>query len=88
MYLFVAHLILLKQGTAHITIQRICEVIFQVLQSFVNIFSFLCVINAEHKQHDEPVERILVHGVNVSQISNREEQDGGVDGDGFVAHTG
>ena len=33
---------------------------------------------------DEPGQRVLVHGVDVWQVSDREKQDGGVLGDGSV----
>ena len=33
-----------------------------------------------------PCQRILVHGVYVGEVGDREEEDGGVDGDGCVAH--
>lgn len=34
---------------------------------------------------DKPVERVLIHGVNVGQVCNTEEEDGGVLSDGSVA---
>lgn len=34
---------------------------------------------------DEPAQRVLVHGVYVGQVSDTEEQDGGVLGNGPVA---
>ena len=34
-----------------------------------------------------PSQGVLVHGVYVGEVGDREEEDGGVDGDGCVAHT-
>lgn len=41
-------------------------------------------LNRVNVEVDKPAERVLVHRVNVGQISNGEEQDGGVLGNGSV----
>ena len=47
----------------------------------------LCVINRVDKQVHKPCKRVLVHGLNVGQISDGEEEDGGVDCDWFVTQS-
>lgn len=47
----------------------------------------LPVVNRHDVEVDEPGQGVLVHGVNVGEVSNGEEQNGGVLGDGTVAHT-
>lgn len=42
------------------------------------------ILNRVNVEVDKPTERVLVHGVYVGQISNAEEQDGGVLGNGSV----
>jgi len=62
-------------------------VVVQVVQALLQIFRLLRVLDRETEQVDEPHEGVLVHGLNVGQIGDREEQDGRVDRDRFVPHT-
>ena len=81
------YLILLKERSAHIAIQRIGKVILQIGQSRVEHLTLLGIIDRHDKEGNEPGERVLVHGVNVREVSDAEEEDGRVDGDWLVAHT-
>ena len=42
-------------------------------------------MNGHDVEVDEPGERVLVHGVDVGQVGDAEEEDGRVLGDGAVA---
>lgn len=44
-------------------------------------------MNRHDVEVDKPGQRVLVHGVNVGEVSDGEEENGGVFGDGTVAHT-
>ena len=41
-----------------------------------DIVRFLGVVNGHDVEVDKPSQRVLVHGLNIRQISDREEQDG------------
>ena len=69
------YLVFLKQRSAHITVERICEVILQVFESHIDIFWFLCILYTHYEEVNEPCQRVLVHGLNVCQISDREKQN-------------
>lgn len=47
----------------------------------------LPVMNRHDVEVDKPGQWVLVHGVNVGEVSDGEEENGGVFGDGTVAHT-
>lgn len=47
----------------------------------------LPVVNRHDVEVDKPGQWVLVHGVNVGEVSDGEEENGGVFGDGTVAHT-
>ena len=53
----------------------------------LEVFRFLCIVDGVNKEIHEPGERVLVHGLNVGQVSDGEEQNGGVDCDRFVTKT-
>ena len=48
----------------------------------------LPLLNGQNVEIDKPGQRVLVHGVDVRQIGDWEEQDGGMLSDGTVTHTG
>ena len=54
----------------------------------LHLFSLLGVVNGANEEVDVPSEGVLVHGLNVGQVGNAEKQDGGVDSNGRVPHTG
>ena len=43
--------------------------------SRVALTRLLCILYASEEDGDEPLQRVLVHGVNVSQVRGAEEQD-------------
>lgn len=47
----------------------------------------LPVVNRHDVEVDKPGQWVLVHGVNVGEVSDGEEENGGVFGDGTVSHT-
>ena len=66
----------LKQTSAHIVVQRKSEV---VIQAF-NTYSWLLVlawrvVDSAAEERGEPLERVLVHWVDHSQVHDGEEQD-------------
>ena len=84
----ISYLIFLKQRSANITIQGVCKVMIQVVQSLLQVLRFLCIVYRQAKQIDKPHEGVLVHRLNVCQVGNRKEENGGVDSDRLVSHTG
>ena len=81
------YLVLLEEGAADVAVERVSEVVLQILESLFQIFALLSVVDAHDEEGDEPGERVLVHGVDVGEVGDGEEEDGGVDGDRFVAHS-
>ena len=79
-------LVLLKQRSTHIAINRIGEVVIQRFDAQIEVGELLTVNYGVIVQVDEPVERVLVHGINVGQVTDAEEQNGRVLGHGQVAH--
>lgn len=79
---------ILKQGSADILINAVREVIHQNLQSLIQLICLLASFDGLDVQVDEPVERILVHGVDVGEFGTAEEQNGGMFGHGDVHHAG
>ena len=61
--------------------------VLQVHQSCRQLIRTLSVVNRQHKQVDEPRQRVLVHRVDVCQVSDGEEQNGGMDCDRLVTET-
>ena len=53
----------------------------------LKVVRLLGIVNGVDKQVDEPGEGVLVHGFDVGKISDGEEQNGRVDGDGLVAQS-
>ena len=78
-------LVLLEQRAANVAVERVGEVLAQVLQPLGQVLALLRVVDGQYEQVDEPHERVLVHGLDVGQIGDAEEQNGRVDGDGPVA---
>ena len=48
------------------------------------IVALLRVLYAGHVQVNKPDKTVLVHGIYVGQVTDSEEEDGGVSGDRFV----
>ena len=72
---FVTYLVLLKEGTTDITVERIGEVMSQAVQSFFQLVGLVCVVNGQDEEVDEPGQRVLVHRVDVREVGDREEQN-------------
>lgn len=47
--------------------------------------TFLRIINGRYEEVDEPAQRILVHRLDVGQVSDRKKQNGRVNSNGGVA---
>ena len=86
--MFRAYLIFLKERPAHIAVQGVGEVVVQVLKTDREIIRLFCVLDGEVEEVDEPGQGVLVHGLDVRQVSNGEEQNGAVGRDWCVAHSG
>ena len=84
--LWSTHLVLLEERATHVAVERVGEVVLEVLEARVEVVALLRVVDAHDEERDEPGERVLVHGVDVGQVGDREKEDGRVDGDRFVAH--
>ena len=61
--------------------------VLEVAEARGQVVRLLGVVNGHDEEVDEPGEGVLVHGVNVGQVGDGEEQDGGVDCDGRVARS-
>jgi len=64
----------LKQGPADILIQTVCEEIIESLQSGFQLSGGRTIFDACFEQLGKPLQTILIHVVNQSQICNAEEQ--------------
>lgn len=73
--------VLLEKGAADIAVQAEGEVVVDVDDSLRNVVGTLGVGDATEKDADEPLQRVLVHWVDVGHVSHAEEQDLRVDGD-------
>jgi hypothetical protein len=69
-YLYTVTMDLPSQKTpADINIQRVCEVLCEDCEALFNIFHLICVFNCSLEEVYKPGQRILVHGVDVGQVS-------------------
>lgn len=59
----------------------------EVLQTRVQVLRLFGVVNGQNKEVDEPGQGVLVHGLNVRQVCDGEEQNGGVDSNWSVTHS-
>lgn len=60
----------------------------QVLQPCLQDFRFLSVFYGQYEEVNEPGEGVLIHGLDVREVGDGEEENGAVDGDGRVTHAG
>lgn len=63
------------------------EVRVELLQAGGDVPTLLASVDARHEEVDEPREAVLVHGLDVGQVGNAEEQDLAGVRDGGVAST-
>ncbi|MEO0336642.1 MAG: hypothetical protein AAF202_09610, partial [Pseudomonadota bacterium] len=68
--------VLLKEGAANHGIERVCEVVVQDFDSLFNVFAALGISDPFHEKIDEPVQRVLVHGIDRSEIGDAKEEKG------------
>lgn len=61
--------------------------VVEVLQTRVQVLRLFGVVNRQNKEVDEPGQGVLVHGLNVRQVCDGEEQNGGVDSNWSVTHS-
>lgn len=69
-------LVLFKERAANHGIERVCEVVVQDFDSLFNVFAALGVSDAFDEKIDEPVQRVLVHRVDRSEIGDAKEEKG------------
>ena len=77
-------LVFLEEGAADVAVERVLEVLLQVLQSGVDDVTLLGVVDGHDEQLDEPGQRVLVHGLYVGQVRDHEEQNARVVRDRLV----
>jgi hypothetical protein len=77
-------LVCLEQTSAHILVEVESEVVIEVFDSLFGIWVLSAVVYALTKEVGEPLQRVLIHGVDDGQINDREEEDGGSVCDGSV----
>ena len=81
-------LVFLEERAADIVVDALGEVVVEVLNALLQVTGLLAVGDGLEVEVDEPGEGVLVHGLNVSQVRDTEEQDGGVSGHRLVAIAG
>lgn len=59
----------------------------EVVQTRLQVLRLFGVVNGQDKEVDEPGQRVLVHGFNVRQVCDGEEQNGGMDSNWSVTHS-
>lgn len=59
----------------------------EVIQTRLQVLRLFGVVNGQDKEVDEPGQRVLVHGLNVCQVCDGEEQNGGMDSNWSVTHS-
>ncbi len=64
------YLVLFKQRTAYIAVQRVSEVFFQTLESSFQVLALFRIIDGETEQLNEPGQGVLVHGIDVCQVGD------------------
>ena len=82
-----AYLVFFKQGSADVAVEGVGEVVVEIFQASLQVLGFLSIVDRQDEEVDEPGQGILVHGLDVGQISNREEKDGRMDSNRCVAHS-
>ena len=60
----------------------------EVAQAGLQVFRLLCILDGEVEEVDEPGQGVLVHGLDVGQVSDGEEENGAVHCNLGVAHAG
>lgn len=61
--------------------------VVEVLQTHVQVLRLFGIVNGQNKEVDEPGQGVLVHGLNVRQVCDGKEQNGGVDSNWSVTHS-
>jgi hypothetical protein len=84
----VQQLVALEQTTANTEVEGASLVFDQDGETLFELVGFLGLLEAVNEELGEEVERVLVHGVNVGEVSNDEVQDGASQRDGAVRLTG
>ena len=73
-------LVLLKERAAHVAVQAVGEVVVDVEDTLRDVVRPFGVGDAAEEDADEPLEGVLVHGVDGGHVGHAEEEDLGVDG--------
>ena len=80
-------LVLLEQRSAHVAVERVGEIVAQILQPIFEHVRLLRIVDRVHEQVDVPRKRVLVHGLDVGEIGDGEKEHGRVDSDRSIAHS-
>mmetsp|Transcript_35919 Transcript_35919/g.60023 ORF Transcript_35919/g.60023 Transcript_35919/m.60023 type:complete len:212 (+) Transcript_35919:1925-2560(+) len=81
-------LVRLEQTTADVVVEGISEIFDQVVQSLIQIFTGLRIVNAGQEQIVEPLQTVLVHRVHHRQAGHAEEQCTAVECDRAIFTSG
>ena len=73
-------LVLLEERAAHVAVQAVGEVVVDVEDTLRDVVRPFGVGDAAEEDADEPLEGVLVHGVDGGHVGHAEEEDLGVDG--------
>jgi hypothetical protein len=80
-------LVLLEQGAADHAVQEVGEKLVKIVQPNLQLVTLVRVVDGVVEEHDVPREGVLVHGLDVAQLRDVEEQPGNMHCDGPVAFT-
>mmetsp|Transcript_51367 Transcript_51367/g.135448 ORF Transcript_51367/g.135448 Transcript_51367/m.135448 type:complete len:251 (-) Transcript_51367:1509-2261(-) len=79
--------VVLEQGPADVLVQRVNKVVLEGLQPLGEATQRRRFVNCLHEQALKPLQRILVHGVDLRKLRDGEEENGGLEGHWSVGFT-
>mmetsp|Transcript_11097 Transcript_11097/g.26039 ORF Transcript_11097/g.26039 Transcript_11097/m.26039 type:complete len:607 (-) Transcript_11097:345-2165(-) len=82
----VEHFVLLEERAAHVAVERVGEELDEEVCALLDIRVLLRIVHRSREQKHEPIEGVLVHGLDVPEVRDTEEQQRPALGVGSVAH--
>jgi hypothetical protein len=64
-----------EKTSTNVLIKVLCEMIIQILYSVIWFWTLRTIINTLSKQIREPLQRVLIHRINYSQINDCKEEN-------------
>lgn len=69
-----------EERPAHVLVERNGEIVVQVEDSLDHVVGGHGVLHSHTEQDLEPLQRVLIHGINDGQVDYAEEEEGGAVG--------